>query len=85
MKAEANIFANTTGKAPLNASKSKVIKNHFFPITLFTFVAPVEPEPIVLISCPVKAFTIIYPVGIEPIKYATTSVIAISNNSIISP
>ena len=29
----------------------------------------VDPEPIVLISCPVFDFTIKYPVGIEPTKY----------------
>ena len=66
-----------TGKAPLNASNSITIKNHFFPIIRFTLVAPVEPEPNVLISCPVKSFTIIYPVGIEPIKYEQITTIAI--------
>ncbi len=59
---DVNVFAKyaarTTGKAPLNASSKRVIKNHFLPMTLLTFVAPVEPEPIVLISCPVNAFTI---------------------------
>ena len=73
-----NNFAKITGRAPLNASRRSTIKNHFFPSTLLTFVAPVEPEPIVLISSPVLAFTIKYPVDIEPIKYAATTV---RNNS----
>ena len=63
----ANNDAKTTGNAPLKASNKSVMKNHFLPITRLTFVAPVEPEPIVLMSSPVNVFTIIYPVGIEPI------------------
>ena len=43
-------FANKTGSAPFSASSSITVKNHFFPRTHFTLVAPVEPETIVLIS-----------------------------------
>ena len=57
--AVANNAVNTTGKAPFSASNNITIKNHFLPITRLTFVAPVEPEPIVLISCPVNNFTTI--------------------------
>ena len=67
VNAVAKSFASMTGNAPFIASRNITIKNHFFPITLLTFVAPVEPEPIFLISCPVANFTIMYPVGIEPI------------------
>ena len=63
-----NILAKITGKAPFIASKIITIKNHFFPKTRLTLVAPVEPEPINLISWLVFIFTIKYPVGIEPIK-----------------
>ena len=49
-KFKVEYFAIKTGVAPLRASKSITIKNHFLPKTLFTFVAPVEPEPIFLIS-----------------------------------
>ena len=66
--------AKITGSAPLKASSKRTIKNHFLPSTLLTFVAPVEPEPIVLISCPVFDLTIKYPVDIEPIKYEITAV-----------
>ena len=55
-----NIFARITGTAPLKASNKRVIKNHFLPNTRFTFVAPVEPEPIVLRSSPVFDLTIRY-------------------------
>lgn len=82
VKLVANIFAKITGKAPLNASKSITVKNHLLPITLLTFVAPVEPEPLFLMSSPVKSFTIMYPVGIEPIRYA---IIIANINSIFSP
>ena len=51
-------LAKTTGNAPFKASKSITIKNHFLPKTLLTFVAPVEPEPTVLMSFPVFVFTI---------------------------
>lgn len=68
--------AKSTGTAPFKASKSITIKNHFLPITRFTLVAPVEPLPTCLISCPVNPFTIKYPVGIEPIKYAAIAAIA---------
>ena len=54
-----NNFASITGKAPLKASSKRVIKNHFLPKTLLTLVAPVDPEPIFLISSPVFVFTII--------------------------
>ena len=78
VKLFANIAASITGKAPLKASSKSVMKNHFLPITLFTFVAPVEPEPIFLMSSFLNAFTIIYPVGIEPIKYAPIATARIS-------
>ena len=31
VKVDANIFARITGKAPLNASRRSVMKNHFLP------------------------------------------------------
>ena len=61
---------------------NRTIKNHFVPMTLLTFVAPVEPEPTVLMSTPLKSFTTIYPVGIEPIKYP---IIRTSNIIVNSP
>src|SRR5574344_46928 len=64
-----SIVAKITGKAPFIASNTITTKNHFLPMTRLTLVAPVEPEPIVLISCPVNSFTKIYPVGIDPIRY----------------
>ena len=67
--------AKSTGTAPFKASKSITIKNHFLPKTLLTFVAPVEPEPIFLISSPVLVLTIKYPVGIEPMMSAIIIVI----------
>src|SRR5574344_676384 len=81
------LFAKITGKAPFIASNTITTKHHFLPMTRLTLVAPVEPEPIVLISCPVNSFTKIYPVGIDPIRYdiADTSPIClnISINGII--
>ena len=49
-------LAKITGNAPLKASSKRVVKNQFLPKTLLTFVAPVDPEPIVLKSCPVLLF-----------------------------
>ena len=83
-KDDVKISARTTGSAPFIASRIITVKNHFLPITRFTFVAPVEPEPIVLMSFPVKSFTIIYPVGIDPIRYAAKITIKISKTSIFS-
>lgn len=68
-------LASKTGNAPLNASISITPKNHPLPRTLLTFVAPVEPEPILRMSSPLSNFTTIYPVGIEPMRYATKNVI----------
>lgn len=70
-----NRVVKITGNAPLKASNSKTMKNHFFPKTLLTFVAPVEPEPIVRRSCPERHFTTMYPVGIEPVMYETIKTI----------
>ena len=46
----AKSLVSTTGKAPFIASRIITVKNHFLPMTRFTLVAPVDPEPIVLIS-----------------------------------
>ena len=80
---DAKITSMITGTAPLSASNNITVKNHFFPRTLFTLVAPVEPEPTVLISCPVFALTTKYPVGIDPIIYAITTVKTKSNIALI--
>lgn len=77
--ADTKNLASNTGSAPLKASSKRTIKNQFLPSTLFTFVAPVEPEPIVLMSSPVFCLTTIYPVGIDPIMYAMITVINNSN------
>ena len=60
-------FERRTGISPFIASRKRTIKNHFVPITLLTFVAPVLPEPVSLISMRLECLTIRYPVGIEPI------------------
>ena len=53
---------------PLSISRIKVAAaKDFFPV-LHTFVVPILPEPIFLISFPRKNFVIISPKGIDPNK-----------------
>ena len=53
---------------PLSISRIKVAAaKDFFPV-LNTFVVPILPEPIFLISFPRKNFVIISPKGIDPNK-----------------
>jgi hypothetical protein len=55
-------------KYPLRTSNSNVAAaKDFFPV-LNTFVVPILPEPIFLISFPRKNFVIISPKGIDPNK-----------------
>ena len=60
---------------PFIESNISVVKaKYLFPV-LKTFVAPIFPDPIFLISCPLKNFVIIKPKGIEPHKYENKDII----------
>jgi hypothetical protein len=54
---------------PLQASRRRVNKATFFPPDRRTLVAPVLPEPQVLISIPLHSFVKMKPVGNEPTMY----------------
>ena len=59
----------TTGKKPFKRSSRRVtIAKNLFP-DLRTFVAPIFPEPIFLISIFLKIFVNMRPKGIDPHKY----------------
>src|SRR6185369_687128 len=66
-----NISAMTTAAPPFNASSTRVTTPATFPARRETFVAPVPPDPVCLISAPILPRTIRYPNGIDPIRYAT--------------
>ena len=61
-----------TAKYPFNISRIRVEKaKYLFPI-LRTLVAPIFPDPMLLISLPLKALVKIKPKGIDPQKYEKT-------------
>ena len=67
-----------TGTNPFMISKTKVrIARILFPV-LRTFVAPIFPEPIVLMSCFIKVLVNINPNGIDPDTYENTATKKIS-------
>src|SRR6185437_2853351 len=68
-----NAFAISTAAAPFAASSSNVNTPAIFPALRETFVAPVPPEPVSLISAPILPRTIKYPNGIDPSRYAITT------------
>ena len=62
-------LVNKTGIYPFNISNKRVVKaKYLFPV-LRTLVAPTFPEPISLISCPIKILVKIKAKGIDPQKY----------------
>ena len=62
---------------PFNASNKRVkVASILFPV-LNTFVAPIFPDPILLISCLLNNFVRINPNGIDPHKYENTKTIII--------
>ena len=67
-----------TGIYPFNVSNKRVIAaNNLFPV-LNTFVAPIFPEPIFLISFFINNLVKISPNGIDPQKYEKIKIIIIS-------
>ena len=69
-----------TGKYPFNISNKRVrIAKNLFPVRR-TFVAPIFPDPIFLISIFPKIFPNIKPKGMEPLKYENkiTNIISIN-------
>ena len=75
-----NCCVMITGIYPFKISNIRVIAaKYLFPV-LRTFVAPILPEPIFLISLSLKNLVKINPEGIEPLKYEkkTTNTISIT-------
>lgn len=64
------LAAINTAAAPFNASSTSVKIPAALPARRETFVAPVPPDPVCLISAPTCLRTIKYPNGIEPSRYA---------------
>ena len=77
---EKNCCVITTGTYPLRISNIRVVAAKYLLPVLRTFVAPILPEPIFLISWSPKNLVKINPKGIEPLKYEKkiTNIISIT-------
>ena len=62
------IYAKNVGKKVLKKSRNKVNAANFLPNNLLTLVAPIFPDPNLLMSFFFKNLNIKYPNGIDPIK-----------------
>ena len=72
------LVAIITGTYPLSISKNKVKNAKILFPDLRTFVAPIFPEPIFLISFLLNIFVNIKPKGIEPLIYENKKTVSIS-------